>query len=170
MDFPGKNTRVECHYLLQGIFLTQRLNLGLRHCRRILCHLSWSHGPHGQKEEPQIRNACAKSLSRDWLCDPMDCNQSGSSVHGILQARILEWVAIFSSRGSSQPRDWTHVSCVSCTAGGFFTHWAIGEAPTNKGWGKVMNNLEVAWTGIRSIRMRRKERKKEDHKERQKKR
>ena len=50
------------------------------------------------------------------LCDPMDC-----TVHGILQARILEWVAYpFSSR-SSQPRNWTRVSC---TASGFFTSWA----------------------------------------------
>ena len=39
------------------------------------------------------------------LCDPMDCNLPGSSVHGILQARILEWVAMLTSRGSSQPRD-----------------------------------------------------------------
>ena len=46
--------------------------------------------------------------------DPMDCSPPGSSIHGILQARILEWVAISSSRGSSQHRDQTHVSCVSC--------------------------------------------------------
>ena len=44
------------------------------------------------------------------LCDPMDCSSPGSSVHGTLQARILEWVAISSFRGSSQPRDQTHVS------------------------------------------------------------
>ena len=46
------------------------------------------------------------------LCDPVDCSPPGSSVHGILQARTLEWVAISFSRGSSQPRDRT---CVSCT-------------------------------------------------------
>ena len=46
------------------------------------------------------------------FCDPMDCSLPGSSVHGILQARILEWVAIFFSRGSFQPRDRTHVSCL----------------------------------------------------------
>ena len=51
----------------------------------------------------------------------MDCGPPGSSVHGILQARILEWVAMPSSRGSSQPRDQTQVSWV---AGGFFTVWA----------------------------------------------
>ena len=48
------------------------------------------------------------------LCDPMDCRLPGSSVHGILQARILEWVALPSSRGSSWPRDRTHISYVSC--------------------------------------------------------
>ena len=45
------------------------------------------------------------------LCDRMDHSLPGSSVRGILQARMLEWVAIFFSRGSSQPRDQTHVSC-----------------------------------------------------------
>ena len=55
------------------------------------------------------------------LCDPMGCSPPGSSVHGILQARILEWVAIFFSRGFSQTRDWPWVSCI---AGRFFTIWA----------------------------------------------
>ena len=54
------------------------------------------------------------------LCDPMDCSLPGSSVHGIFQARILEWVAISYSRGSSQPRDWTRVSCTACR---LFTFW-----------------------------------------------
>ena len=55
------------------------------------------------------------------LCDPMDCSPPGSSVHGILQARILEWVSIHFSRGSSWPTDRTQVSCI---AGRFFTVWA----------------------------------------------
>ena len=46
-------------------------------------------------------------------CTPIDCNLPGSSVQGIIQARILEWVAISSSRGSSQPRNWTQVSCIA---------------------------------------------------------
>ena len=58
------------------------------------------------------------------ICDPMDCSPSGSSVHGILQVRILEWVAISFSRGSSQPRDWTQVSHI---AGRFFNLWATRE-------------------------------------------
>ena len=45
-----------------------------------------------------------------WLCDPMECSLPDSSVHGILQARVLEWVAMPSSRGSSLPRDWTCIS------------------------------------------------------------
>ena len=52
------------------------------------------------------------------LCDPMDCSLPCSSTHRILWARMLEWVAMSSSRGSSQHRDQT---CVSCTAGKFFT-------------------------------------------------
>ena len=51
----------------------------------------------------------------------MDCSSPGSSVRDILQARILEWVAIPLTKGSSQSRDRTYVSHVSCTAGGFFT-------------------------------------------------
>ena len=60
------------------------------------------------------------------LCNPMDYNLPGSSVHGILQARILEWRAIPFSKGSSWPRNRTRVSCI---AGTFFTIWAIREAP-----------------------------------------
>ena len=57
----------------------------------------------------------AKSLQLCLIvCKPMDCSPPGSSVHGILQARILEWVALPSSRGSSQRRDQTHLSYVSC--------------------------------------------------------
>ena len=62
------------------------------------------------------------------LCDPMDYSLPGFSVHGISQARILEWVAISFSRASSWPKDQTLASCVSCITDGFFTHWAIGEA------------------------------------------
>ena len=57
---------------------------------------------------------CLVAQSCLTACDSMDCHPPGSSVHGIFQTRILEWVAISSSRGSSRPRDGTHVSCVSC--------------------------------------------------------
>ena len=65
------------------------------------------------------------------LCDPMDCSPSGSSVHGIFQARILEWVAISFFRGSFQPRNLTQVSCI---AGRLLTIWAT---------------MEVAWGFLR---------------------
>ena len=75
--------------------------------------------------------ACvAQSLqSRSTLCDPMGCSPPGSSVHGILLAKILGWVVTPSSRGFSQFRDGTGVSYASCITGGFFIHWATGEAP-----------------------------------------
>ena len=55
------------------------------------------------------------SVAQSWLtlCDPVDCNPPGSSVHGIFKARILEWVAISFSRGSSWPRDHNKVSCIT---------------------------------------------------------
>ena len=71
-------------------------------------------------------SVCAKSLQSCLiLCDPMDCNPPGSSVHEIVQARILEWVAVPISRGSSWSRDQTWVSCF---AGRFFTIWATMDA------------------------------------------
>ena len=73
---------------------------------------------------------CAKSLqSCPTLFDPMDCSPPGSSVHGILQARIVERVAIASSRGSSCPRDQACASYVSYVAGGFFTSSSTRKAP-----------------------------------------
>ena len=66
---------------------------------------------------------CLAIQSCPSLCDPMDCSQPGSSVHGIFQVRILEWAAISSPRGSSWPKGWI---CVSCIAGRFFYCW---EAP-----------------------------------------
>ena len=59
---------------------------------------------------------CSRSVawSCPTFCNPIDCSPSGSSVHGIVPVRILKWVAISSSRGSSQPRDGTYVSFVSC--------------------------------------------------------
>ena len=71
---------------------------------------------------PPVSYGCSTCVlshfSRPTLCDPMDCSPPGSSVHGILQSRILEWVVMLSSRGSSQPR---YRTCVSCTVGRFFS-------------------------------------------------
>ena len=63
------------------------------------------------------------------FCDPMDCTPPGSSILEVLQARILEWVAISFFRGSSWPRDQTPISCA---AGRFFTVWATREAQSYK--------------------------------------
>ena len=64
---------------------------------------------------------CLVTKSHLTLCDPMDCSPPGFSAYGISQARILEWVAIPFYSWSSQPRDWT---CISCIIGRFFTNWA----------------------------------------------
>ena len=72
-----------------------------------------------KESESEVTQSCPT------LCDPINCIPPGSSVHGILQARILEWVAISFSRGSSQPRDWTWVSHI---VGRRFTVWATGGA------------------------------------------
>ena len=73
------------------------------------------------RPESESHPAAAKSLQS---C-PNLCNPTDYAVQGILQIRILEWLAFTFSRGSSQPRDWTQVACI---AGGFFTSWAIREA------------------------------------------
>ena len=83
-----------------------------------------------KKSREKIRRAllwaelCACSVSRVWLCDPRDCSLPGSSVHGISQARILEWVAISFSRGSSRLRDWI---CIPCIGRWILYHWATWE-------------------------------------------
>ena len=70
----------------------------------------------------------AQSLqSRPTLCDTLNCSPSGSSLHGILQARILTWVPTPSSGESSGPRECTCVSCGSCIAGRFFTAEPLGK-------------------------------------------
>ena len=73
--------------------------------------------------------ACSVSQSCLTLCNPMDCSPPGSSVNGIFQARILEQVAISSSRGFSRPKDGIHVSCVSCIGRQILYLWAAWETP-----------------------------------------
>ena len=72
------------------------------------------------------------------LCDPLKYSLPDSSVHGIILASILEWVAISSSRGSSQPRDQTHISCISCIAGRVFTH-----SLTHQGSNSYLNGCKL---------------------------
>ena len=78
-------------------------------------------------KQSALNAVCVSVAQSCLLCNPMDCNLPGASVQGILQARVLEWVAISFSRGSSWPRDQTHVSCI---AGRFFISWPTREAPS----------------------------------------
>ena len=78
---------------------------------------------------------CLVAKSCPTLCNPMDFNPPGSSVHGIFQARILEWVVISSSRESSQPGDQT---CISCTGRQILYHWAIT-------WKAPFTFLTIIW-------------------------
>ena len=87
------------------------------------------------KDHPRSNNlgpwfccCCLVDKSCPSLCDPMDCSPPGSSVHGICQARILEWGATSFSGGSSQSRDRT---CISCTDGKILYSWTTCEAPVN---------------------------------------
>ena len=84
--------------------------------KTILCHFKLTEKQEWYKEMCLVTQSCLT------VCDPMDCSPPGSSVHESLQARILEWVAISFSRGSSRPRYQTRISCISCITGGFFTH------------------------------------------------
>ena len=85
------------------------------------------------------------------LCEPMDRSPPGSSVHGILQARVLEWVAISFSRGSSPPRDWNWVSCIT---GRFFAIWFTeeqmywGKLKEQIYWEAVSTNWECIWISL----------------------
>ena len=84
------------------MFPTQESNRGLLHCRHILYQLSYQGSP---------TRSCLT------LCNPVDCSLLGSSVHGISQEKILEWVAIPFSRGPSQPRDQTLLAAESLPLG-----------------------------------------------------
>ena len=91
-----------------------------------VCFVTWI------KKIKKLKNlswcGLAKSLkSRPTLWDTVDCSLPGSSVHGILQVRILEWAAMPSSTGSSRPRDQTHASCGPCCRGRFFTAEPLGK-------------------------------------------
>ena len=83
------------------------------------------------------------------LCNSMDCSPSGSSVDGILQARIREWVAMPFSKASSQPRDGTRVSC---SAGRFFT---IYQNPFHQGWCQFIDHprsgLFIAFLSLSTV-------------------
>ena len=80
--------------------------------------------------ESHILAMCVHAVTQSYptLCDPMDCNLPDSSVHGIFHAKILEWVSISFSRGFSQPRDQTCVSCISCIGRQILYHCATWKS------------------------------------------
>ena len=82
----------------------------------------------GVHQSESVTHTHVCMLSRVGLWDLMDYSPPGSSVHGILQARILKHDAISYSRGSSQPRDWICISCISCIGRWILYHCTIGEA------------------------------------------
>ena len=82
-------------------------------------------------------------FSHIWLCNHVDCSLPSSSVHGILQARILEWIAMPSSRGCSQPRDQTCTSCLPALAGGLFTTCATWEGRESESRSVVSDSLQL---------------------------
>ena len=94
------------------------------------------------------------------LCDPVDCSPPGSFVHGILRIRILQWVAMRSSRASSQPRDWTCISYVSCAGKRVLYHWCHLGSPREQKWRflKKARNKTTIWpnnpTTVRSCTLR----------------
>ena len=114
-DFPGKNTGVACHFLLQGK-TTPTLDQIIPVLEVYLQTLVY------MKSESEVAQSCPT------LCNPMDCSLPLSSIHGIFQARVLEWVAISFSRGPSQLRDRTWVSHI---VGRRFTIWATREVMGN---------------------------------------
>ena len=157
-DPPGKNTGVRCHACLQGIFPTQGWNPGLLYCRRILYRLSHQ----GSLVTDNIiilstttiiiisttiiivtfaAAAAAKSLqSCPTLCDPIDGSPPGSPVPGILQARILDWVAISSSNAWKWKVKVKSLSCVQLLA----TSWtAAHQAPLSMGFSR-----QEYWSGV----------------------
>ena len=137
-----------CHFLFQGIFPTQGsnhfscigrwiLNHWYKHiyiyiyiCNflfvtKLVLHILFFNKTNYSLISFELRNLCLVTQPCLALCNPIDCSLPGSSVHGESPGKVLEWVAMPSSRGSSQPRDRTQVSHI---AGRFFTIWATRES------------------------------------------
>ena len=120
LDLPVKNTGVGCHALLQDLLPSWPRDQTCISC--IGRHILYAWATRKRKKENKESEVAQSCLT---LCDPMDYSLLGSSVHGIFQGRVLEWVAISFSRVSSWPRDWT---CVSHIVGRHLTIWATREA------------------------------------------
>ena len=130
-DFPsGKFMALKASSLAPGRTLCQL---------RLTCHLKESQ----LDWELEGKEYCFVSRC-ETLCNPMDCSLPSSSVHGILQARILEWVAMLSFMGSSQSRDQTSASCASYLRDGFFTAEPLGK-PCKLSRANINKFKRVVW-------------------------
>ena len=107
--------------------------------RRSSKHLHWK--SHCAQLVITSSALCVHAQSHLTLCDPMDCSLPGSSVHGSFQARILEWVAISYSKGSSWPKDRTHVSCISCTGRQVLYHCSTWAPIWSPGWRRPLQTF-----------------------------
>ena len=116
---PFKNAWKLCNCFLAGSNrqLWRWLQFDIQ-CVGLWYEKNYSKSLASRESESEVAQSCPT------LCDPMDCSPPGSSIHGILQARTLEWVAISFSRGSSQARDKTRVSRL---VGRRFTIWATRD-------------------------------------------
>ena len=118
-----KFSMLELPLLLQGIemYFTHFIYLGQWFITKHPTNFYWVIFSYRKwKKDSEVAQSCPT------LCDPMDWNLPGFSVHGIFQAIVLEWIAISFSRGSSQPRDWTQVSRIVDRR---FTFWTTREVP-----------------------------------------
>ena len=111
-DSPGKSTAARCYALPQGNLPNPGTEPMSPEYPALAGGFSTTSTP-WEAQIPVKESESEVSQLYPTLCDPVDCNPPGSSIHGILQARILEWAAISFSRGSSQPRDQTWVSCTA---------------------------------------------------------
>ena len=148
---PGKNTGMDCHFLLQGIFPPRDPTRVSCMGRQILYCLSHHRSPEGVW---LYKSKCIYTLEDWWWwfsgwvspkvmsdsCDLIDCSPLGSSLHGISQAILLEWVAISSSRASSWHRDWTQ----SCIVGGLLhCRWILYQWTMREASGLTDNRITV---------------------------
>ena len=115
LGFCGLRHPLTCRQWSAYVFTSPSLCVSVPESRFFLCIRMQSHW--------FLHDVCSVAQLCLTLCDPMDCSLPGSSVHGIFQARILKWVAISFSRGSSQPKDQTHVSWLSFFGRHVLYHW-----------------------------------------------
>jgi len=133
---PLRHNKAMMHERGQIISHASKVMLKILHAR--LQHYANQELPdvHKKESESEVSQSCPT------LCDSMDCSLSHSSIHGIFQARVLEWVSISFSRGSSWPRDQTQISCI---VGRCFTVWATREVRFRKGRGTRGQIVNIRW-------------------------